>query len=61
MPAPNPGTEKARNLGCTCPVLDNSYGKGYMCQPGVFVYTEGCPLHLSVGIDPAREDSDDER
>lgn len=41
----NPGTEEAIKSGCKCPVLDNSYGKGYMSIEGVFVYTQDCPLH----------------
>lgn len=42
---PNPGSAEALNLGCRCPVLDNAHGRGYMSVPGVFVTTEGCPLH----------------
>lgn len=48
---PNPGSSEAIKLGCTCPVIDNGYGKGYMGgakgKDGgtVFVYTLGCPLH----------------
>lgn len=42
---PNPGSDEARAKGCTCPVLDNAHGRGYYCTPGVFVYTENCPLH----------------
>lgn len=34
-------------MGCTCPVLDNGHGKGYMGQPGIFVYVEGCPVHTA--------------
>ncbi len=44
---PLPGSDKAVRLGCRCPVLDNAHGRGYLGQPGVFVYAEGCPLHLS--------------
>jgi hypothetical protein len=49
--APNPGSREAVNKGCTCPVIDNGYGKGYMGgakdKEGntLFVYTVGCPLH----------------
>lgn len=25
---PNPGSKEAINQGCTCPVIDNCYGKG---------------------------------
>lgn len=42
---PNPGTKEAIRAGCTCPVLDNSHGKGYMGQAGVFIYTMGCKIH----------------
>jgi hypothetical protein len=44
-PVPNPGSEEAQAQGCTCPVWDNHYGRGYMGQPNVFVRVEGCPLH----------------
>lgn len=43
---PKPGSTDAQMRGCTCPVIDNHYGKG---RPGgkgtVFIYTVGCPLH----------------
>ena len=42
---PNAGSDEAVDLGCTCPVMDNEYGKGYMGMEGVFVHTAGCPLH----------------
>lgn len=42
---PNPGSDDAISLGCTCPVLDNGRGSGYMGESGVFVYTMGCPIH----------------
>lgn len=32
-------------MGCRCPVVDNSYGKGYMGQSGIFVFNESCPIH----------------
>lgn len=38
---PNPGSDTALELGCTCPVLDN--GRGRRGPP--FWITEGCPLH----------------
>jgi len=46
-PYPNPGSEKAQKLGCTCPVMDNEHGAGYcgMGDEGIFVITHGCPLH----------------
>ncbi len=48
---PNPGSDEAREKGCTCPVLDNGHGKGWMGgrtdENGatLFVRVEGCPLH----------------
>lgn len=42
---PNPGSDDARTQGCECPVLDNAHGNGYMGQEGVFVMSQGCPLH----------------
>lgn len=47
----NPGSIKAREYGCTCPVLDNSHGKGYLGgvldKDGntVFVCNMECPVH----------------
>jgi hypothetical protein len=48
---PNPGSAEARTRGCTCPVIDNGHGRGYMggikdkAGAAVFVYTAGCPVH----------------
>ena len=42
---PNPGTREAAEKGCTCPTLDNEYGRGYHGEPGVFVYNLFCPVH----------------
>jgi transcriptional regulator with XRE-family HTH domain len=44
---PNPGSKEAQVLGCVCPVLDNSYGKGYLGdgEKFGFVMNENCPLH----------------
>lgn len=50
---PNPGTKEAIDTGCTCPVIDNHYGKGIMydgeTEP-VFWHSDSCPIH---GIDIA--------
>lgn len=53
---PNPGTEEAIKAGCICPVLDNEYGKGYMGQSNIFVYTVGCPVH-GVQVEPEDEEN----
>ena len=44
---PNPGSKEAQVLGCVCPVLDNSYGIGYLGngEKFGFVINENCPLH----------------
>ena len=39
---PSPGSNEAVDLGCTCPVLDNHYGRG---ENGQFWITFGCPIH----------------
>ncbi len=42
---PNPGSKEAVAAGCICAVTDNEYGRGYMGMAGVFVMTQGCPVH----------------
>jgi hypothetical protein len=42
---PDPGTHEAIAKGCTCPVIDNHYGRGFRGEPGVFMYSGGCPVH----------------
>jgi hypothetical protein len=44
---PNPGSDEAIEKGCTCPVIDNSYGKGYLGSD-VFVVRMDCPLHNEI-------------
>ena len=48
---PSPGSVQAQVLGCTCPVIDNCYGRG--CNIGspdehgsvVYVYHDNCKIH----------------
>lgn len=46
-----PGSEEAIAAGCSCPVMDNAHGKGYMGgvkgDDGntVFIVSSECPLH----------------
>lgn len=46
---PNPGSNEALDLGCTCPVLDNHHGRGCGIKDldgnVMFWYTNGCPVH----------------
>lgn len=45
---PNPGTKKAIEQGCTCPVMDNNYGAGIGQDKNgetLFWYSQDCPLH----------------
>lgn len=46
---PNPGSDAAINLGCSCPVLDNAHGKGYFGGTG-FIISEGCIIHDTHSI-----------
>lgn len=41
--APNPGSDEARQRGCTCPVLDNGRGQGR--GDGQWWVRMDCPLH----------------
>jgi len=43
----NPGSKEAQDEGCTCPVLDNNYGKGMPGKGGKpnFWMNGDCPLH----------------
>lgn len=42
-----PGSEEARQAGCTCPVIDNHYGKGYAGDSEKYGFAKSmfCPLH----------------
>ena len=41
----NPGSDEAIDAGCTCAILDNGHGNGYMGQKGIFVMSSNCPIH----------------
>lgn len=58
---PNPGSQEAHDQGCTCPRLDNAYGRGHYCS-GLFVMRDDCPLHGSGAqmLTPAEPDWCDE-
>lgn len=46
----NPGSPEAKRLGCTCPVLDNAYGKGAVIDGRIsetaFFTSPDCPVHV---------------
>ena len=57
---PNPGSDEAVRQGCTCPVLDNSHGRGARVSTEgevLFWFTSGCPVH-SVTPEAKEGDSD---
>lgn len=55
---PNPGSREAVRAGCTCPVIDNHYGRGrslLATDTGerLFWYDSGCPVHCArTGTNP---------
>ena len=41
-----PGSWQAISKGCTCPVIDNHYGKGRLTETGVaYIIMGDCPIH----------------
>jgi len=60
MDRPNPGSDEAIKKGCTCPVLDNSHGKGYLLQKDIFWITDGCPIHAPHGFEALQEKKENE-
>lgn len=45
-----PGSDAAYRAGCTCPRMDNGWGRGILDGEGKRVWwiTEGCPLHAPL-------------
>lgn len=41
---PSPGSDAAVAMGCTCPRMDNGYGK-LGDDIGMYWITDNCPLH----------------
>lgn len=58
QPTPNPGSREALALGCTCAVLDNAHGYGYMGNPGTFCITADCPIH-GVALDDESDEQEE--
>lgn len=50
-----PGSHRARRAGCTCPIINNAYGRGIDTGGGdrIFYYSGDCPVH--VPTPPAAE------
>lgn len=43
---PTPGSDEAIKMGCTCPVMDNAHGKGFIWDNELcFIYNADCPVH----------------
>ena len=42
---PNPGSDAALDMGCTCAVMDNCHGKWAPWPPDGWWITQGCPVH----------------
>jgi hypothetical protein len=42
---PKPGSPEAVKQGCTCPVIDNRYGRGIRDGSDEFWFNLTCPLH----------------
>jgi hypothetical protein len=50
---PNPGSEEAGKMGCTCAVLDNHRGAGFLWDGEIaFWITEECPIHGTIVVHP---------
>lgn len=45
-----PGSKKAQDKGCKCPVIDNHYGAGAYGK-GLYWIHEDCPLHSKLAKD----------
>jgi hypothetical protein len=43
-----PGTHQAQAAGCTCPVMDNNHGDGWMGLKDVYVFNTECPVHSEL-------------
>lgn len=58
---PAPGSDEARERGCTCPRYDNRHGDGHAFDRAtgapMFVVREDCPLHGTA----TQEESTDEQ
>lgn len=51
MTALAPGSDAARHQGCTCSILDNARGAGWLGMPGRFVMSADCTMHGVKAMD----------
>lgn len=52
---PNPGSFSACASGCSCPLIDNNFGSGYLRKPTLFVIHSECQIH---GLKPLKNKFD---
>ncbi len=57
---PNPGSEEAVALGCSCPIIDNHYGKGVPwafqdANTPAFWISADCKLHGSYDLEGGKK------
>ena len=45
---PNPGSDEAIAIGCTCPRMDNGRGRGAWGISGMFWRSLDCPVHVQL-------------
>lgn len=44
-----PGSKEAIEAGCTCPVMDNEYGRGVFLDGKLYYINKQCPIHGTKG------------
>lgn len=49
-----PGSFEAREKGCSCPVIDNHYGKGYRGDYQSYIMSDDCKIHGRGYEDPSK-------
>jgi hypothetical protein len=56
---PKPGSKKAIDMGCRCPVLDNNHGAGFISRGEVcYIYNVVCPIHFENNKKQAKFEKD---
>ena len=54
LEAIRPGSNEAIDAGCTCPVIDNAHGAGYLGLGKVWVMRIDCPIHGKIAASPPK-------